>query len=98
MRENGLDMFAQSSQLLRLGVGDLGAFDFGPGIAGYKSWIVAVGIVLVLAWLARWTMSPARRAAQTKQRDGAPETDLAKPAVEHGGEDRTRAKQPRKAR
>lgn len=81
MKKNGLDMFGQNSQLLRLGVGGLG--DFGPGIAGYKSWIVAFVILLILAWLARWTMSPARRVARTKQRDGAHETDLAKPAAEH---------------
>ena len=55
-------MFGQNGQLLRLGVGGLGGFDFGPGIAGSKAWIVAFVVLLVLAWLARWTMRPARRA------------------------------------
>lgn len=86
-------MFGQKSQLLRLGVGGLG--DFGPGIAGYKSWIVAFGIVLALAWLARWTISPARRAARARHRDGVHETDLAKPAAEPGGDHTTRAKKTR---
>lgn len=90
-------MFGQNSQLLRLGAGSLGDFDFGPGIAGYRSWIVALGIVLVLAWLARWTMRPARRADRTKQKDGAHEADLAEPAAEHGGDDRALAKQTRMA-
>ena len=89
-------MFGQNSQLLSLAVGGLG--DFGPGIAGYKSWIVAFGIVLILAWLARWAMRPARRVARTMKRDGAHETDLAQPAAEHGGDDVTQAKQTRKAR
>lgn len=97
MRENGLDMIGQNSQLLRLGVGSLGDFDFGSGIADNKSWIVAFAILLVLTWLARWTMRPARRAAPTKQRDGAHETDLAKPAPGHAANEKTLAKQTRKA-
>jgi len=40
---------------------------FGPGIAGYASWIVAFVIVLVLARLAWWTMRPARRVTRAKQ-------------------------------
>ena len=51
-------MLEQSSQLVRLGVGGLGG---SLGIAGYKSWIIAIVILLVLVALARWTMRPARR-------------------------------------
>ena len=56
-------MFEQSSQLVGLGVGGLGG---GLGIAGYKSWIIALVILLVLVGLDRWTMRPARRAARAK--------------------------------
>lgn len=97
MKENRLDMFGQKGQLLTLGVGGLGDFDFGPGIAGSKAWIAAFVVLLVLAWLARWTIRPARRTARTKQRDGAPETDRAKQAVEPSRAGRTLAKQTRRA-
>ncbi len=49
-------------------IGGIGGF--GPGIAGYKSWIVAFIVLLLLAWLARWTLRPARRAGRTRQGDG----------------------------
>lgn len=88
-------MYGQQSQLLRLGVGGL---DIGPGISGPKAWIVAFVVLLVLAWLARWSMRPPRRAARTKQSDDSHETNLAKPTVEHGDADMTLPKQTRKAR
>jgi len=78
-------MFDQNSQLFRLGVGGLGGF--GPGIAGFKSWIVAFVIMLVLAWLAWWTMRPARRATRARPRDGANETELLHPTPGHAGDD-----------
>ena len=97
MKEDGVDMFGQNSQLFRLGVGGLGDFDFGPGIAGYKSWIVAFVILLVLALLAWWTMRPGRRAARNRRTAGPQETTSAQPATEHAGDDVTRTKQTRKA-
>jgi type VI protein secretion system component VasK len=38
----------------------------GPGIAGGRSWIVAVGVVVLLAALAWWTLRPARRASHVE--------------------------------
>lgn len=46
----------------------VGLVSTGPGIAGYKSWIVAVlvmGVLLVLAW---WTWHPTRRATRAEVR------------------------------
>ena len=46
----------------------------GPGIAGYRSWIVAAVVLIVLAALAWWTLRPARRATRAEvlraRRDG----------------------------
>ncbi len=84
-------MFEQSSQLVRLGVGGLGG---GLGIAGYKSWIISLVILLVLAGLARWAMRPARR---RREPSAEPESEITKPTAEHDGADSTRAEQTRKA-
>lgn len=42
-----------------LGVGGLEGL--GPGIAGFTTWIVAAGVILLLAALAWWTTRPAKR-------------------------------------
>jgi hypothetical protein len=94
MEENRLDMLEQSSQLVRLGVEGLGG---GLGIAGYKSWIIAFLILLVLAGLARWTMRPARRATRARRPNGGAGTEITQPTGEHDGADSSRAKQTRKA-
>jgi predicted lipid-binding transport protein (Tim44 family) len=87
-------MFEQSSQLVGLGVGGLGG---GLGIAGYKSWIIALVILLVLVGLARWTMRPARRAARAQRRTGELGAEITPPTVELDGADGPRAKQTRRA-
>lgn len=87
-------MLEQSTQPVRLGVGGLGG---GLGIAGYKSWIIAFAILLVLAGLARWAMRPARRATRAQRPNGGTETEITQPTGEHDGADSTRAKQTRKA-
>ena len=87
-------MFEQSSQLVRLGVGGLGG---GLGIAGYKSWVIALVILLVLVGLARWTMRPARRAVRAQRRTGELGTEITQPNVELDGADGPRAKQTRRA-
>lgn len=92
--ESRFNMFEQSTQLVRLGIGGLSG---GLGIAGYKSWIIAFVILLVLVGLARWTMRPARRTTRAQRLTGEHGTDLTQPTVEHGGGDGTRAKQARKA-
>ena len=86
-------MFQQSSQLVRLGVGGLNG---GVGIAGYKSWIIAFVILLVLSGLARWTMRPARRAARAQRRTGEPRTEITQPTGEHDGANSTREERTRK--
>lgn len=89
-------MLEQSSQLVvRLGVRRPGSG--GAGIAGYKSWIIAFVILLVLAGLARWTMRPARRGVRAQRRTGEPGTEITQPTGEHDGADSTREKQTRKA-
>ena len=72
----------QSIHVVRLGVGGVSG---GLGIAGYKSWIIAFVILLVLAGLARWTMRPARRPARAKRRTSQPESTQA--ISEHAGAD-----------
>ncbi len=59
-------MFAHTSELVRLGIGGLDGL--GPGVAGFQSWIVAFGVLLVLSGLAWWTSSPAPDKARAKQR------------------------------
>lgn len=59
-------MLQQSSQIVRLGVG--GLVDAGPGISGYRSWIITFVVLLVLAGFAWWTMRPVRRATRNQRR------------------------------
>lgn len=40
----------------------------GPGIAGFKSWIITAIVVLALGALAWWTMRPQRRATRADVR------------------------------
>lgn len=84
-------MLQQSIQLVRANVGGVNG---GLGIAGYRSWIIAFVILLVLAGLARWTMRPAGRAARARRRTGGPGADITQATGRH---DDTRAKQTRKA-
>lgn len=50
----------------------------GPGIAGYRSWIVAAVVLTALAALAWWSLRPARRATRAEvlraRRDGRDST------------------------
>lgn len=75
-------MLQQSSQIVRLGVGEL--IDAGPGIFGYQSWIITFVVLLVLAGLAWWTMRPVRRATRNQRRKVARQRV---PAPQQAGQD-----------
>lgn len=51
-----------------------GLLDVGPGVAGFTGWIVAFGVLLLLAWVAWWTTRPAKRVARPREEDAAHET------------------------
>lgn len=86
-------MFEQHSQQARFA----GRWGVGPGIASYTGWVVAFALVLLLAWLAWWTMRPAKRVARSKRTEVARERDLARPSDAHG-HNLPRANQTRKTR
>ena len=50
----------------------IGLGSAGPGIAGYKSWIVAFVVVIGFAALAWWTLRPTRRATRAEVRRARP--------------------------
>ena len=50
----------------------IGLGSAGPGVAGYKSWIVAFVVVIGLAALAWWTLRPTRRATRAEVRRARP--------------------------
>lgn len=77
------------------GVG--GLWGVGPGLVGYSGWIIAFAMVLLLAWLAWWTMRPAKRAARSKGTADVREPDLGKRSDGHG-DDLRKAKRARKTR
>ena len=58
-------MFEHTTELVRLGIGGLDGA--GPGVAGFQSWLIASGALLVLMGLAWWTTRPARNKARAKQ-------------------------------
>ena len=47
------------------GVG--GMWGTGAGFVGIGGWAMAFAVVFLLAWLAWWTMRPARRATRSKR-------------------------------
>lgn len=53
---------------LILSVGPGGLEGVGPGVAGFTALVVAFVVMIGLAWLAWWTLRPAKRAARSQRK------------------------------
>ncbi|MGC1206839.1 MAG: hypothetical protein WA880_02670 [Ornithinimicrobium sp.] len=59
-----------------------GLWGTGAGFVGIGGWVIAFAVVLLLAWLAWWTMRPARRATRSQRTADRREADPRKAAEE----------------